>query len=118
MNIDKCPHCGCDAEFTELTNGRYFQCGATLILSTGEWVRGPKCFEAEITRLRALLKRCHPANIWDKCRMYYTDPSPTTYVDNPLVKWHTDNCKAVDEVLNPTTQPMPFSLKDESHDES
>lgn len=43
------------------------------------------------------LKHCHPANIWDKARMYYTHGEQT--LDRAEVDWHKERCDEVDKVL-------------------
>jgi septal ring factor EnvC (AmiA/AmiB activator) len=48
--------------------------------------------------LRVALEKAHPAEIWDKARMYYTHETSFKGPD-PILQWHADLCKAVDAAL-------------------
>jgi hypothetical protein len=48
--------------------------------------------------LRGALTKAHPAEIWDKARMYYTHET-SFKGPNPILQWHADLCKAVDAAL-------------------
>jgi hypothetical protein len=119
-----CPHCGAsfDAEFQNGVIG--YSC-LTMVGSEGV-DRTHACYERENAalrrqltimqisrdsfhtrlkralacekRLRETLEKTHPAEIWDKARMYYT--SETSFKGpNPIIQWHTDMCKSVDAAL-------------------
>jgi asparagine synthetase B (glutamine-hydrolysing) len=54
--------------------------------------------QAREAALRVALEKAHPAEIWDKARMYYTHET-SFKGPNPILQWHADLCKAVDAAL-------------------
>lgn len=56
--------------------------------------------DSRVRPLVEALEDCHPANIWDKARMYYTDPDRAQAIHGQdISKWHKDRCDQVNAVL-------------------
>lgn len=56
--------------------------------------------DSRVRPLVEALKDCHPANIWDKARMYYTDPDRAQAIHGQdISKWHKDRCDQVNAAL-------------------
>lgn len=59
--------------------------------------------EAACAEMREALRHTHPAEIWDKARMYYTSGHHLKTMEHPIVEWHRLKCEQVDKAITPTS---------------